>query len=142
MHLREERFTIAPITSNRSAGGEYVWVSFFTVEVRRDMGLQRNQLASKDKNLILLLVEKAALGIIKEGKLIGRQKEAEKMANLLREKKDAGIEEVWKCCVYLYSLESFLYKKLHNAMRLIGTKENEQIWRSTIHTLGPFGLLL
>jgi hypothetical protein len=112
------------------------------VEVRKDLGLKRNELPSKDKNLVPMLVEEAALGIIEEGKQIGKQCEAEKMADLLREQKDKGMKEVWKCCPYLYSLESFLYKTLNGAMRLIGSKENEQVWRSKIHTLGLFGLLL
>jgi hypothetical protein len=141
-HLREERFMVAPMTSKRSTGGEYGWVSPFIIEVRRDLGLKKDQLASKDKDLIPMLVEKAALGIIEEGTQIGRRYEAEKLANLLREQKDKGFKEVWKRCAYLYSLESFLYKTLNATMRLIGTKEHEQNWRSKIPTLGPFCLLL
>jgi hypothetical protein len=141
-HLREERFMVAPIISKRSTGGEYGWVSPFIIEVRRDLGLKKDQLASKDKELIPILVEKAALGIIEEGTQIGRRYEAEKLANLLREQKYKRFEEVWERCAYLYSLESFLYKTLNEAMRLIGTKEHEQNWRSKIRTLGPFCLLL
>jgi hypothetical protein len=29
------------------------------------------------------------------------------IAKYLMEKKKAGMKEVWKCCAYLYSLESF-----------------------------------
>ncbi|CAF4243547.1 unnamed protein product [Rotaria sordida] len=89
-----------------------------------------------------MLVEKAARGIIEEGESIGKKCEAEKLAKMLREKKNTGIEEVWKCCAYLYSLESFLYKTLNAAMRLVGDKEQEKVWRSKIRTLGPFCLLL
>jgi hypothetical protein len=39
-------------------------------------------------------------------------------------------------------MESFLYKKLNETMRLIGSKEHEQEWRNNIPTLGPFCLLL
>jgi hypothetical protein len=141
-HLREERFTLDPISPKRSFGGEYGWISPFIIEVRRDLGLRRNQLPSKDEGIVPMIVEKAASGIIEEGKQIGKRREAEKMANLLREKKDKGIEEVWKCCAHLYSLESFLYKKLNEAMRLIGGNEHEQVWRRKVRTLGPFCLLL
>ncbi len=41
-----------------------------------------------------MIVEKAALGIIEEGKKIGKQREAEEIANQLIEKKNAGMEEV------------------------------------------------
>ena len=141
-HLREERFVDTPIASKRPVGGEYGWISPFIVEVRRDLGLKKEQLPSKDKNLIPMLVEKAARGIIEEGRQIGKQLEAEKMANMLREQKYKEMGEVWKCCANLYSLESFLYKKLNEAMRLIGDGEHEQVWRSKIRTLGPFCLLL
>jgi hypothetical protein len=141
-HLREERFIDAPIISKSLMGGEYGWVSPFIIEVRRDFGLKKDQLPSKDKDLMRMLVDKAALGIIEEGTQIGRRYEAEKLANLLRQQKDKDFEEVWKCCAYLYSLISFLYKNLNEAMRWIGTKEHEQDWRSKIRTLGPFCLLL
>jgi hypothetical protein len=61
---------------------------------------------------------------------------------MLIEQKYKKIEDVWKCCVYIYTLESFLYKILNRTMRLIGNKEDEQNWQSKIHTLGPFCLLL
>jgi hypothetical protein len=141
-HLREERFMDLPVASGRSFGGQYGWVSPFVVEVRRDLGLQPDELPSKKPDMIPMLVEKAAQGIIKEGKHIEKQKEAEHLANMLREKKNMGMKEVWQCCAYLYSLESFLYKTLNATMRLVGSKEDEQVWRSKIRTLGPFCLLL
>ena len=141
-HLREARFMDLPVSSGRSFGGEYGWVSPFVMEVRRDLGLKPDELPSKKPNMIPMLVEKAARGIIEEGKHIGKEREAEKLAKMLREKKNKGMEEVWKCCAYLYSLESFLYKTLNAAMRLVGDQEQEQVWRSKVRTLGPFCLLL
>ncbi|CAF4515683.1 unnamed protein product [Rotaria sp. Silwood2] len=141
-HLREERFVDLPVSSVRSCGGEYGWVSPFVIEVRRDLKLNRDDLPSKKPELIPILVEKAAKGIIKEGKHLRKEKEAEKMANMLREIKDKTMEEVWQRCVYLYSLSSFLYRNLNAAMRLVGDKEHEQAWKSTLRTLGPFCLLL
>ncbi|CAF3872560.1 unnamed protein product [Rotaria sp. Silwood1] len=140
--LRKERFMDVPIASTHSFGGQYGWISPFVIEVRRDLDLQSDELPSKKKNIIPMLVEKAACGIIEEGKHIGKQQEAEYLANMLRKQKKKRMEEVWQCCVYLYSLESFLYKTLNTTMRLVGDKEHEQVWRSKIHTLGPFCLLL
>ena len=141
-HLREERFMDLPVASGRSFGGQYGWVSPFIVEVRRELGLRPEELPSKKPDLIPMLVERAAQGIVKEGKNIKKQREAEEMANILLEKKQQRIEEVWRCCAYLYSVESFLYKTLNAAMRLVGNKDHEQVWRSKVRTLGPFCLLL
>ena len=141
-HLREERFMDLPVGKGRSFGGQYGWVSPFIIEVRRDLGLQPDELPSKKPDMVPKLVEKAARGIVEEGKQIRKQREAEKMADMLLKKKHKGIEEVWQCCGYLYSLESFLYKTLNAAMRLVGSKNDEKIWRSKVRTLGPFCLLL
>lgn len=141
-HLREARFVDLPVTSGRSFGGQYGWISPFIVEVRRDLGLKKHELPSKNKRLVPMLVEKAARGITIEGTHLKKEKEAAKLADTLLEKKDKGMKEVWKCCAYLYSLESFLYKTINAAMRLVGSKDDEQVWRSKIRTLGPFCLLL
>ncbi|CAF1390443.1 unnamed protein product [Adineta steineri] len=141
-HLRVERFMDLPVASHRSFSGQYGWVSPFVVEVRRSLGLQPNELPSKKSKMIPMLVEKAAQGIIEEGKHIGKQKEAEELASCLLENKNKRIGKVWQCCAYLYSLESFLYKTLNTSMRLVGSKEDEHIWRHTVQTLGPFCLLL
>ncbi|CAF1459930.1 unnamed protein product [Rotaria sordida] len=141
-HLRGARFTDLPVSYERLFGGEYGWVAPFVIEVRRDLKLEPDDLPSKKPNTIPMLVEKAARGIIEEGKHIRKEREAEKMAKMLRETKNSGMEEVWKCCAYLYTLDSFLYKTLNAAMRLIGDKEQDKVWRSKIRTLGPFCLLL
>ncbi|CAM4969472.1 unnamed protein product [Rotaria socialis] len=141
-YLREARFVDLSVSSGRSFGGRYGWVSPFVIEVRRDLGLQSQELPTKKPDMIPMLVEKAALGIIEEGKYLQKQKEAEHLANMLKATKNEDMEEVWDCCAYLYSLESFLYTTLNAAMRLVGEKEHEQVWRSKIRTLGPFCLLL
>lgn len=141
-HLREERFMDLPVSSGRSFGGQYGWISPFIVEVRRDLGLKLEELPSEKPELIPVLVEKAAHGIVKEGKLIRKQREAEEMADMLLEKKNKSMEEVWQRCAYLYSVESFLYKTLNAAMRLVGSEDDEREWRSKVKTLGPFCLLL
>ncbi|CAF3930798.1 unnamed protein product, partial [Rotaria sp. Silwood1] len=75
-----------PVASGRSFGGQYGWISPFVMEVRNDLDLQLNELPSKNSDMIPVLVQKAAEGIIKEGQYIGRQREAEELANILREK--------------------------------------------------------
>ncbi|CAF3396681.1 unnamed protein product [Rotaria socialis] len=124
-HLREERFMINPIAPKRPANSEYDWISSFIIEVRRYLNLRKKQLPSKDARLVLVLVEKAADCIIQEGKRIGKQREAEKLANMLREKKPAECR-----------------KTMNEVMRVIGGEEQEKIWRSKVRTLGPFCLLL
>ncbi|CAF0822864.1 unnamed protein product [Adineta ricciae] len=141
-HLREARFMDLPIASERSFGGQYGFVSPFVIEIRRYLKLDPFDLPSTKPEIIPDLVEKAAKGIIMEGKNIRKQREAEEIASLLREKRNKEIKEVWQRCVYLYSLESFLYKTLNATMRLVGSRENDQVWRSKISTLGPFCLLL
>jgi hypothetical protein len=140
--LREERFMPNPVAPDRPFGGQYGFISPFIKEVVKDLNLTKEQLPSKNEKVVPMIVEKAALGIIEEGKLIGKQREAEKIAMHLMKKEKAGMKEVWKCCAYLYSLESFLYKKSNEIMRLIGSEQHEQVWRSKIRTLGPFCLLL
>ena len=141
-HLREERFTFTPINPEQPFAGLYGWISPFIRGAVKELNITKDQLPSKDETVVPLIVEKAAIGIIEEGKKIGKRREAEQIAKELREKKHSGMKEVWKCCANLYSMESFLYKKLNENMRLIGSKEHEQEWRNNIPTLGPFCLLL
>ncbi|CAM4913261.1 unnamed protein product [Rotaria socialis] len=139
---REERFMHNPVAPKRPVGGQYGFVPPFIKEAAKDLNLTPKQFPSKNRTVIPMLIEKAALGIIEEGKNIKKQREGEEMANKLMEKKNAGMEEVWKCCAELYSMESFLYKKLNEIMGSIGSEQHEQVWRSKIRTWGPFCLLL
>lgn len=141
-HLREERFTFTPIDPKQPFAGLYGWISPFIRGAVKELNITQEELPSKDETVVPMIVEKAAIGIIKEGKKIGKKREAEQMAKELTERKHSGMKEVWKCCANLYSMESFLYKKLNETMRLIGSKEHEQEWRNNIPTLGPFCLLL
>ena len=140
--VREERFTYTLISPTRPFAGLYGWISPFIRAVVKDLKITQEQLPSKDKTTVPMIVEKAALGILEEGKNVGKPVQAEELANILMEKKNAEIKEVWKCCARLYSLESFLYKILNETMRLIGSEEHEEIWRNRVRTLGPFCLLL
>jgi hypothetical protein len=139
---RKERFMPDPIAPKRPFGGEYGWISPFIKEVRKSLNLTTDQSPSQDSKIVSMVVEKTALGIIQEGKLLGKLHEAEKMADLLREQQNQGINEIWKCCARLYSMESFLYRTLNESMRVIGSEEQEHLWRSKVGTLGPFCFLL
>ncbi|CAF1456043.1 unnamed protein product [Rotaria sordida] len=140
--VREERFIFDPIAPKRPYGHEYGWVSPFILEVRKYLKPTPEQLPSKDDSLVPMIVEKAAVGITEEGKIIGRLCEAQKLAEKLMSEKDKGMKQVWICCAKLYSMECFLYKKLNEVMRLIGSDDHEQLWRSKVRTLGSFCLLL
>jgi hypothetical protein len=140
--LRKERYMPNPIAPKRPYGGLYGFISPFIMAVIKDFKLKKDQLPSQNEAIVPMIVEKAALGIIEEGRKIGEQKDAIMMANTLMEKKALGMKEVWTCCAKLYSLQSFLYKILNDTMRLIGSEEHEQVWQSKVRTLGPFSLLL
>ncbi|CAF1467888.1 unnamed protein product, partial [Rotaria sordida] len=140
--VREERFTYTPISPKQPFAGRYGWISPFIRATVKHLNITKENLPSKDATVIPMIVEKAADGIIQEGKKIEKQREAEWIAKMLREKQHASMKEVWKSCAYLYSLEGFLYKKMNETMRLIGDKDYEQDWRDKVPTLGPFCLLL
>ena len=140
--VRLERFIPNPIASDRPYGDQYGFISPFIIEVVKDLKLTKDTLPSKNENIVPMIVEKAALGIIEEGKKIGARIKAEKIVEMLRAQIEYGIHDVWRCCVYVYTMNTFLFTKVNETMRLIGSKEHEQIWRNRIRTLGPYCLLL
>nr|ACD54793.1 ADP-ribosyltransferase-like protein [Philodina roseola] len=140
--LREDRFLPNPIAPDRPFGDRYGFISPYIKEIAKHLNITRKQLPSKNQLIVPTIVDQAIHGIIEEGKKMGKQTEAEKMVKILREKRNLGMKEVWRCCAYLYTLESFLYKRLNEVMRLIGSEQHAAAWRSTINTLGPFCLLL
>jgi hypothetical protein len=96
----------------------------------------------KDPNNRRMVIEKAAEGLIIEGKLVGNQKEAEWMAEQLLKTINGTDNEVWQCCAHLYTMESFLYKKMNEYMRLTGDPQYKALWKSKVVTFGPFAHLL
>ncbi|CAF1206772.1 unnamed protein product [Adineta ricciae] len=95
-----------------------------------------------DDKIACFMVEKAAEGLITEGKLIGKQQEGKWMADQLLYFKEDSFEEIAKCCVWLYCKESFVYKKLNEIMRLDGDEDHALLFQSKVPTLGPFAYLL
>lgn len=140
--IREDRYLCNPVLPDRPFAGQYGFISPFIKETVKYLNLSRDQLPSKDESQVSKLVMQAAQGIIEEGKQVNRQREADALTRKLLEKKDAGMKEVWRCCAYIYTMNTFLYRILNDTLRLIGTKEHEEKWRSKIKTLGPFCLLL
>jgi hypothetical protein len=139
---RDKYVVSDPILPLWQFNGPCGWISVFIQEVRKALKVNKQQLFSEDKTFIRIIVEKAAQGIIEEGKAIGRLREAERIAQTLREHSNKEIREVWKCCAYLFTLDTFLFQVLNETMRLVGSEEHESIWRSKIDTLGPYCLLL
>jgi len=97
-----------------------------------------------DKNVLSKMIEKAASGIIDEGTLLGKQIEAQKMADELRTVINLSPSEIWKCCAHLYTKDTFLYRRINEIMRLVGDgdEEHKKTWENTIKTIGPYVWLL
>lgn len=142
IQIRVDRFLVNPIETDRSDGGQYGFISPFIRETVRYLKLIRDGLPSQDPSIVTMVVDKAVQGIIDEGRKVGKQNEGKILGRCLSEKRQAGIQHVWKCCVYLYSLESFLFQIIHETLRFIGNEEHEQLWKDRVKTLGPFCLLL
>ncbi len=79
-------------------------------------------------------LQKAADGIRKEGILLGKNVEADWIAQQLCLVKNKPDLEVGKCIIELYTHESFLYRLVNTTLR-----ENDQ---SKVDTLGAFAQLL
>lgn len=91
----------------------------------------RKRNATLSNNDILI---QAANGLCVEGKLLGKHGEAEEISQLLLEMKNEEESEILKRCIYLYTLESFLYKLVNNVLR-----END---KNKTDTVAPFCYLL
>jgi hypothetical protein len=118
----------ASVFNRPGAFGDFIWEAYL-------LGQWRNVPQE-------IRVERAAQGIIEEGKKIGKQMEGEKIAQHLLEVKYGTRKEIWRRCAYLYSLESFLYKELNETLRLVNLEEHKQEWRSKLETLGLFAWFL
>ncbi|CAF1074100.1 unnamed protein product [Didymodactylos carnosus] len=80
------------------------------------------------------IVEQAAVGIILEGKQLDEHRESQWIAEKLTAVKNKNRQEIYNCCIMLYTMECFLYKLINKALR-----END---RSKEKTLGPFCYIL
>ncbi|CAF1035218.1 unnamed protein product [Didymodactylos carnosus] len=80
------------------------------------------------------IIDKAADGILVEGKLLKREAEGRQFADGLKTMKGKSLDELSVCCVALYATESFMYKLV--------TRTLQEDDLSKITTIGPFGFLL
>ncbi|CAF1547500.1 unnamed protein product [Adineta ricciae] len=140
--LREERFVASAVAPETSFGLPSN-CQFLEEACQQNLGLSYDE--AGDPALLSAIVEKAAEGIVIEGKKASKQKRAEWMAQKLLSVKKGTRKEVAECCAELYSHDSFLYRKLNESMRLQTDKLNTQhqkLWRMKARTLGLFAFLL
>lgn len=137
--LREARFTANPVVPSSSFHHLVGYKRIFTDSFVERFGLSQNVDWDERKRE---LVEKTMTGIVIEGKLAGKHCEAKWIVEQLEKVKEKSKGEIGACCVYLYTLESFLYKLVNQTMRLIGDRQHEHIWKDRVDTLGPFTFLL
>ncbi|CAF1443690.1 unnamed protein product [Rotaria sp. Silwood1] len=138
--LREARFMPNPIHS-ATPFAEHRFFLGLIGEVFKQFNVHDSQALETPANR-RLLIEKAAEGIIIAGKLIGKEKEAEWTAQQLRNVIDESDQQLWQCCAHLCTMESFLYKKMNEYMRLCGNQSKLNLWKSKMVTFGPFAYLL
>lgn len=76
------------------------------------------------------IVEQAAIGLEKEGNLIGKNQEGNQLANMLREVKNCERKEIIARCVRIYTMETFIYTTLNKAL--------SEFDMSKVDTFGPY----
>ncbi|CAF1158255.1 unnamed protein product [Didymodactylos carnosus] len=139
--IREARFIPSDIWPSKSFEQWGSGASNFIFAVRNHFDLD-DEFSLDDVPSCRFMVKKAAEGLILEGKMAGKQKIAEWMTEQLLKVKDGPTENVVNVCARLYSMESFLLRKINEVMRLDGDKEKSHLWYSKIPTFGPFTFLL
>ena len=140
MKLREARFMPSPIHP-ATPFTDQVFFLGFVGEIFTMFNVNESKALDEPANR-RRMIQKAAEGIITEGKLVGKQKEAEWMAQQLLNVIDKSNQEVWECCAHLYTMESFLYQKMNEYMRLCGDASHKNLWKSKMQTFGPFAYIL
>ena len=134
-----DRFSMDLISPPSTAyNGQYGWVPIFIKAAAKDLKLSRQQLPSKDKTSISKIVDRPALGIIEESKMLDQKAitDGKEFAEKLREKKNGSMQEVWDYCAYLYTTESFLHKLLNETMRRIWRPGEEDSWQKKSEHIG------
>ncbi|CAF0772413.1 unnamed protein product [Didymodactylos carnosus] len=121
--LREERFFLPPVLSKT-----------FNTDWSRDAYTFLSQWKKHKKLSDTEIVKQAADGIIIEGKKLGHECESQYIARQLIAVENKGQQEIYKCCIQLYTMECFLYKLINKA---IGEDDT-----SKANTLGPFCYIL
>ncbi|CAF3035387.1 unnamed protein product [Rotaria sp. Silwood2] len=155
VHLRETRFslpiTLAATRSTPSIEGSQTADSDTLNHLRSHSYIAGTYFKSeleKTSKVFSDVVEAAAEGIMKEGSLLGKTKEAEWLARQLLTVKHYGNGisadwchtipvEIGQMCVYLYTKECFWYKLVNKLLRDISNITIDQL-----KSIGPFCWLL
>jgi hypothetical protein len=140
--LRKERFLAEPLLPSKAFSDTFCTCAFIDAAYGHFKYWDERNLEEYGADIRPCLVEKAAQGLIIEGKLLGKEWEGKQMAELLLSYKDSPLEEVAQMCAYIYSLDSFVWRKLNEIMRLTQEEHYESFWRSKVPTLGLFACLL
>jgi hypothetical protein len=150
-HLREGRFsfpiTLAPTPSTSRATNDDDKVAFYLRNGQFTKTYAYTEIEPKEKT-VADVVEEAARGIIKEVASLGKEKEAQGLADQLFHIKHFGdklLTSIWtdiplqigETCVHLYTEESFWYRLINQTLRQCETATPEQV-----KTMGPFCYLL
>jgi hypothetical protein len=153
INLREERFSL-PITLKTLPSSTVELAahnnSLVSLKILGNFSLFFHvQYVKNSGKTIGDITEDAARGIVEEGTLINKKKEAEWLADKLLGVKhyhnnviltgpaDRISDEIGQTCVYLYSKESFWYKLINKILRNLSTISLDQV-----KTIGPFCYLL
>ncbi|CAF3355579.1 unnamed protein product [Rotaria socialis] len=137
--FREDRFMPNPTVPHNS----FVEVTDFREPIFLKNLVDVSKLGREEINQkVCELVEPAIAGILKEGELSGKTKQAKWISAQLRNVKDKSPKEIGECCINLYTRECFLYRVLNQTMRLCGERGQEHAWFSKVDTLGPFAAIL
>lgn len=139
--LRETRFSPNPLTTTTAFSDMN--------DARRSIDIVEQAIgatlftgSNDDFTITPDYVERAAKGIVQEGTLIGRKREAEWLAKQLLKVKSKSNEEIEKVCVNLYTKESFLYRNLNQALRAFQDEQQADTARKTLERLGLFFLIV
>lgn len=125
-YTREERF-IYPIRAIKTFSTDVVGMSpFFDKWMNQNLTLinqtsQIAKLAADGTNILEFSLRLKILtffytGIVKEGKLLNQENQAQEMANELMQRGNAQ-EKIRECAVKLYSKNTFLYNVLNTTLR-------------------------
>lgn len=139
--IREARFVPNEISPSKSFQQWENSATNFVFSVR-DFFYLDDDFSLDDASSCQFMVEKAAEGLIIEGKLLGQQKIAAWMAKQLLQVKEGPKREVLKVCARLYSMDSFLFRKINELMRLSADTDRSVLLRDKLSTFGPFAFLL
>jgi hypothetical protein len=140
--VRQQRFMPDPILPSRPFLKRIDGWKPFLKAIEQHFFLPSRAFVLGDEFTRRMVVEKAAEGLVVEAMKAGKQRQGEWMAEQLLKVKEETREEIYAICARLYTMDSFLYKKMNEFMRLHGDKERANLVKDIVPTFGPFAYLL